>query len=117
MKNRISIDPSAPDSLLTGAKIINENFDQIDSKLDQIDSKIEQFDTVARSEIAYLHWRAGINEKNILEITLELETLKGAILNGLTNNIYIESFIDIEDVTLLNGATKHDSTNKKVYLA
>lgn len=110
MKNRISIDPSAPDSLLTGAKKINENFDQIDSK-------IEQFETVTKSEIAHLRWRAGINEKNILEMALELETVKGAVLNGLTNNIYIESFIDLEDVTLLNGATKHDSTNKKVYLA
>lgn len=117
MKNRISIDPSAPDSLLTGAKKINENFDQIDSNFDQIDSKIEQLETVAKSEIAHLHRRADINEKNILEMALELETVKGAVLNGLTSNIYIESFIDVKDVTLLNGATKHDSTNKKVYLA
>ncbi|NRS15806.1 hypothetical protein HP398_05080 [Brevibacillus sp. HB1.4B] len=110
MKNRISIDPSAPDSLLTGAKKINENFDQIDSK-------IEQLETVAKSEIDHLHRRADINEKNILEMALELETVKGAVLNGLTSNIYIESFIDVEDVKLLNGATKHDSKNKKVYLA
>ncbi|RAT94520.1 hypothetical protein ASG16_030570 [Brevibacillus sp. Leaf182] len=95
---------------MTGAKKINENFDQIDSK-------IEQLETVAKSEIAHLHRRADINEKNILEMALELETVKGAVLNGLTSNIYIESFIDLEDVNLLNGATKHDSTNKKVYLA
>ncbi|MED1918786.1 hypothetical protein P4V64_26080 [Bacillus thuringiensis] len=99
MKNRISIDPNAPDSLLAGAKKINANFDQIDTS------------------ITHIHLRAGINQKNILEIALELETLKGAILNGVTRNIYIESFIDLEDVNLLNVATKHDSVNKKVYLA
>lgn len=54
---------------------------------------------------------------NQIDLALELETLKGATLTGVTANIFVESFLATTDITSLNGALKHDATNKKIYLA
>ncbi|MBW5471215.1 hypothetical protein GPJ61_25815 [Brevibacillus formosus] len=80
-------------------------------------NRIEQGIKNAYSEVTRINDRTMRTEVNLLGAAIELETLKGAILNGLTKNIFIETFMGLEDVKLLNGSTKHDSVNKKVYLA
>lgn len=55
--------------------------------------------------------------RNQLDLALEAETLKGAVLTGVSSNIFIESFINTNDITSLNGALKHDAVNQKIYLS
>ncbi|RLQ08637.1 hypothetical protein NSQ51_13395 [Geobacillus sp. FSL K6-0789] len=51
---------------------------------------------------------------NIIDMAVELETLKGATLNGVTANIFIESFQNLNDINLMNGI--YDSANKRLVL-
>lgn len=51
---------------------------------------------------------------NIVDLAIELETLKGATLTGVSANIFVETFINLDDITLLHGA--YDNMNKQVYL-
>lgn len=51
---------------------------------------------------------------NIIDMAVELETLKGATLNGVTANIFIETFNNLDDINLMNGV--YDSTNKRLVL-
>lgn len=51
---------------------------------------------------------------NIIDMAVELETLKGATLNGVTANIFIETFNNLNDINLMNGF--YDSTNKRLVL-
>lgn len=49
---------------------------------------------------------------NIIDMAVELETLKGATLNGVTANIFIETFTNLNDINLMNGG--YDSVNKRL---
>ena len=49
---------------------------------------------------------------NIIDMAVELETLKGATLNGVTANIFIETFTNLNDINLMNGV--YDSVNKRL---
>ena len=51
---------------------------------------------------------------NIIDMAVELETLKGATLNGVTANIFVETFTNLNDINLMNGV--YDSTNKRLVL-
>lgn len=51
---------------------------------------------------------------NIIDIAVELETLKGATLNGVTANIFVETFTNLNDINLMNGI--YDSINKRLVL-
>lgn len=51
---------------------------------------------------------------NIIDMAVELETLKGATLNGVTANIFIETFTNLNDINLMNGG--YDSVNKRLVL-
>lgn len=51
---------------------------------------------------------------NIIDMAVELETLKGATLNGVTANIFVETFTNLNDINLMNGI--YDSTNKRLVL-
>lgn len=53
-------------------------------------------------------------DSNIIGLALEVEVLKGAALTGVNANIIVESFLNLTDVTLLNGV--YDQANKKIYL-
>ncbi|GIO03214.1 hypothetical protein J5TS2_38820 [Brevibacillus halotolerans] len=52
---------------------------------------------------------------NMVDIALELEMWTQATLNGVTSNLFIETFETIEDITLQKG--KYDKDNRKLYLA
>jgi hypothetical protein len=51
---------------------------------------------------------------NIIDLAINLETLKGAILTGVVANIFVETFQTLGDITLSHGT--YDAGNKKVYL-
>lgn len=51
---------------------------------------------------------------NIIDLAVNLETLKGATLTGVIANIFVETFLSLTDITLSHGV--FDATNKKVYL-
>lgn len=51
---------------------------------------------------------------NMIDMAVELETLKGATLNGVAANIFIETFQNLNDINLMNGV--YDSTNKRLVL-
>jgi hypothetical protein len=52
---------------------------------------------------------------NIIDLAINLETLKGAILTGVVANIFVETFQALTDITLSHGT--YDAVNKKVYLS
>lgn len=49
---------------------------------------------------------------NIIDMAVELETLKGATLNGVDANIFVETFTNLNDINLMNGV--YDSINKRL---
>lgn len=51
---------------------------------------------------------------NIIDLAINLETLKGTVLTGVAANIFVETFQTLGDITLSHGT--YDATNKKVYL-
>lgn len=51
---------------------------------------------------------------NMIDMAIELETLKNSTLTGVDSNIVVETFINTNDITLLHGT--YDSVNKKVVL-
>lgn len=53
---------------------------------------------------------------NVIDMAIELETVKNATLTGVTANMAIETFLDVSDIVSLNSALKFDSDNQKVYL-
>lgn len=46
--------------------------------------------------------------RNLIDLSLETELLKGAALNGMNSNLFIENFTSINDLTLTSGV--HDQT-------
>jgi hypothetical protein len=52
---------------------------------------------------------------NIIDLAINLETLKGSILTGVAANIFVETFQALTDITLSHGT--YDAVNKKVYLS
>lgn len=60
------------------------------------------------SEEKFLHL-----DLNVIDIAIELETLKNAILNGVTANIFIETFQNLDDISVLDGV--YDQERKVVY--
>jgi hypothetical protein len=51
---------------------------------------------------------------NFIDLAVETETLKGAILNGVTANIFVETFQTLDDITLTHGV--YDAENKRILL-
>lgn len=51
---------------------------------------------------------------NQVALAIELETIKNANLHGVDAGIVIETFRNLDDVTLIHGA--FDSVNQKIYL-
>jgi hypothetical protein len=51
---------------------------------------------------------------NIIDLAINLETLKGAILTGVVANIFVETFLALTDITLRHGT--YDAGNRKVCL-
>ena len=51
---------------------------------------------------------------NIIDMAVELETLKGATLNGVDANIFVETFTNLNDINLMNGV--YDNINKRLVL-
>lgn len=47
--------------------------------------------------------------RNLIDLALETELLKGSNLNGMTSNLFIENFTSISDITLTAGV--HDPGN------
>ncbi|WP_139491800.1 hypothetical protein [Brevibacillus dissolubilis] len=89
---RISVDPKAPDSLMSGALKINGNFDKTDAELESHHNQITSLGT-----------RLVNTERNLIDALIELETMKNAELNGVNSNILIETFRDLDEVTMHHG--------------
>lgn len=54
---------------------------------------------------------------NLMELKIQYETDKKAEATGVNASLFTDTFLNLNDVTLLNTATKHDAVNMKVYLA
>ncbi|GAA4711218.1 hypothetical protein [Brevibacillus fulvus] len=54
---------------------------------------------------------------NLMELKIQYETDKAAEATGVNSGMFTETFLNLDDITLLNGATKYDNVNMKVYLA
>lgn len=79
------------------------------------------FDKLGLDVIGYIESRTTDTESkftninlNIIDMAVELETLKGATLNGVDANIFVETFTNLNDINLMNGV--YDSVNKRLVL-
>ena len=70
------------------------------TKAEQV--KFEDGTTVEAHKADYVPFKDRTN-MNILNLAIETEMLKGAVLTGITANIYIETFQDATDVDILQG--------------
>ncbi|MGG3987533.1 hypothetical protein [Bacillus smithii] len=78
-----------------------------DGKVPAEQLNIDTSDVATKDELTHLNL-------NVIDMAVELETLKGATLNGVTANIFIETFQNLNDINLMNGI--YDSTNKRLVL-
>ena len=84
-------------SLLTTAK------DNTVAAINEIFAGLGALETdVAAHKADYVPFKDRTN-MNILNLAIETEVLKGAVLTGITANIYIETFQDAADVEILQG--------------
>lgn len=51
---------------------------------------------------------------NIIDLAINLETLKASVLTGVNANIFVETFQSLNDISMTHGI--YDSVNKKIYL-
>lgn len=51
---------------------------------------------------------------NIINISLELETIKNATLTGVNTNIYIEKFLSLDNINLTHG--NYEAVNQRLIL-
>ena len=77
------------------------------------------FDKLGLDVIGYIESRTTDAESkftninlNIIDMAVELETLKGATLNGVDANIFVETFTNLNDINLMRGG--YDSVNKRL---
>lgn len=49
---------------------------------------------------------------NIIGLGIELETMKGSLLNGVNDDVVIEKFLDLSNVTIVSGS--YDAINHNV---
>lgn len=54
---------------------------------------------------------------NLMELKIQYETDKKAEVTGVNASLFTETFANLDDVILGNGATKYDAVNMKIYLA
>ena len=98
------------DSEKVGGKTLSDLDNRYVQLHDQLRQKIDDVAThLAETETKF----TNIN-LNIIDMAVELETLKGATLNGVTANVFIETFTNLNDINLMNGI--YDSTNKRLVL-
>ena len=71
------------------------------TKVELVAGAAKQADLVAHLA-DYVPFKDRTN-MNILNLAIETEVLKGAVLTGITANIYIETFQDATDVDILQG--------------
>ncbi|MGG3872494.1 hypothetical protein [Brevibacillus laterosporus] len=67
-----------------------------------------------KSDVISLNTRVSNDQANILGIAIDLEMLKGALLNNVSANIYIETLDNKDDINLMNGI--HDPVAEKIVL-
>lgn len=79
------------------------------------------FDKLGLDVIGYIESRTTETESkftninlNIIDMAVELETMKGATLNGVDANIFVETFTNLNDINLMRGG--YDSVNKRLVL-
>lgn len=65
-------------------------------------------------DVISLNTRVSNDQANILGIAIDLEMLKGALLNNVSANIYIETLDNKDDINLMNGI--HDTVAGKIIL-
>lgn len=51
---------------------------------------------------------------NLIGLSIELEALKGALLTGANDDMVVEKFLDLSNVTIVSGT--YDSVNHNVYV-
>lgn len=98
-------------------EMLNENMDIIDTQLKRIDdSQNEIKDSIENINDNLLNTALKLTSinLNIIDMAVELETLKCTTLNGVTANIFIETFQNLDDINLMNGV--YDSVNKRLVL-
>jgi hypothetical protein len=101
--------------------MLNGNWDKIDSVIETETGAQDKANVAEQNAKNYADLRVAEDKDivralqiNLIDVTLELETLKGATLTGVTANMFVETFINLNDITLSRGT--FDSTNQKVIL-
>ena len=98
----------------------NSNLDKIDTALKELEDNKASSTDLMQLQQEFMSHSAETTSKftslnvNMIDMAVELETLKGATLNGVTANIFIETFQNLDDINLMNGV--YDNINKRLVL-
>ena len=119
------VELNANDAKTLGGKTLSEIQADYNNKIGNLsnlnttdkDSLVDAINEIKQEQVSHLAETASkftnIN-LNIIDMAVELETLKGATLNGVTSNIFVETFTNLNDINLMNGI--YDSVNKRLVL-
>lgn len=108
---QLKIDPSV---IIASRKYVDDKVAPVEQKANQNATSIQQLQQQVNAHLNDTASKFTNIDLNIIDMAVELETLKGATLNGVTANIFIETFNNLNDINLMNGV--YDSTNKRLVL-
>lgn len=87
---------------------------ELEQTLTELEQTVTSNDTKVNEHLTETASKFTNINLNIIDMAVELETLKGATLNGVTANIFVETFTNLNDINLMNGV--YDSVNKRLVL-
>ncbi|UFJ40093.1 hypothetical protein LOK74_18955 [Brevibacillus humidisoli] len=90
-----------------GTPINKATLNPMVDKINELESRTEGLEEATLQQVHDL-------QVNFIDLSIEFETLKGATLNGVTANIFVETFQTLNDIEMIHGS--FDVTNEKVYL-
>lgn len=85
---------------------LNGNWDKVDDTVGSHTASIAKLIDATANMTA----DTSTLQTNFIDLAIEVETTKNAELNGVTANIAIETFLNLDDVTLERG--RYDAVNK-----
>lgn len=86
---------------------------QIPSKIDGTDFNVHWVDAFNPADLEYIAQKQLSQDLDIIDLNVNLETLRGATLTGIIANIFVETFLTLDDITLDQGI--YDAMNRKIY--
>ncbi|SHG90665.1 hypothetical protein SAMN02744040_00118 [Tepidibacter thalassicus DSM 15285] len=109
----VTLIPKQGEVIQQGTPMSATNFNKMEEgifqahvSVENITGRLNEVDKIVDNSVSSL-------TVNFIAMAVEVETLKGATLNDVTANMFVETFLNLDDINLQNG--KYDEQNKRIY--